>query len=163
MASPLRLVAKIAIKGLLPSFDNINPIIRELRGMGISYRYQDMRRDVGSALDWKHNVDASSRFNALRPMAPDLMVRSWTMSGNQRYRVFGLMTLEDPTTQLQTTRLVSYYTNVNMPEYEEEQEFVDLLHKRGADYWKQVIAFKRMAVMWNPERGHLGLGELEEI
>lgn len=163
MAINLRSVAHIAIKGLLNIHDNINPIIRELRSLGISYRYQNMRRDIREALDWKHNVDASSRFDPTKGLQHDLMVKSWKLRPGSRYRVFGLMTLEDPLTGEKTTRLVSYYTNYNSPEPLQENELQEYLDQRGYDYGREMIAFKRMAVMWNPELGQRDLLDLEEI
>lgn len=166
MAISLRALAFGPIRELVKLYSGPTRIVNELLGMGIHYTTQTMYRDVNSALDWKRNAERIWSADPMTPLPHTDFVRKWNMRQDYRYRFVGLVTIQEPGELEPTTRMMSFYTNVNMPSNLQGQQMADWINRRGLaetsgdPSW--IIDFKQVASYWNPERGHLDAEDVME-
>lgn len=165
MALPVsvRALARVVIRELVKTDPSINRAVSILRGQGLGYRYQNMRRDLREALDWHRNQDEAMRVPGSRTMPESLMVSSYNMPSKARYRIFGEITIADPVTGEPRAKLVSYYSDINLTADEEKEELEEHLRNIGSGYAQTVLDFKRIIVMHNPDLGHRSIESLFEI
>lgn len=131
MPSELRAWARLVIPGLVGQGFGVTRIVSQLRTMGLSYRRQDMFRDVNELRD----------LNLLKQPTQDLpwdsipkrnvMVET-ELKQFRKYRIYANVTYRDVKTGAESRQIISFYSNERRTKDEWITEYIDM--KTAADY-----------------------------
>ena len=154
-----RSLARIMMRELVDMFDRPTAIVNQLMGAGLSYRRQDMFRDVNKALDIKRYLAGhlGERAGSARPVGD--LVRDWDMPEGKRYRIFGLASYEDSETGDTTQRLVSIYSDYNASDNAIADLFMDEFDGQDSNYELSFRGLDVLYVSHNPKMDHIDLIE----
>lgn len=149
-----RTIAQLVIGDLVKVNSSINPIIRALRVSGLSYRYQDMRQDIGKALAWQRVYDSPIVHEVRQKFEPYETIANYDMPDGERYRIFGQSRWYDEPSGQYVQKSSSFYSDTLVDDETLSEEFDDLFGGDERYAGMRFVSFERIGVEHNPSMPH---------
>ena len=156
-----RVAARIVLRDLASIYSSPEAIVRQLVGIKMSYRRQDMLRDANRAIGWdKHR--AAMQADPLMPAGLRDTIPSWDFGEGQRYKIYGTSVWRDEVSGQLIKKQSSMFTDVLWEEDEAiEDDFGDMFGTDEERYrGRTFIGFQISGVEHNVDMPHQRLTRL---